>query len=60
MGAQIASLIAVHGYRVTLTDGFPEALPRAEERIDGQILDALYGAGIGTSSRDAARTNRAA
>jgi 3-hydroxybutyryl-CoA dehydrogenase len=57
MGAQIASLIAIHGYPVQLTDGFPEALPRAEERIDGQILDGLTGAGIGNVDRTAARAN---
>ena len=57
MGAQIASLIAIHGLAVKLTDGFPDALPRAEERIQGQILDGLIGAGIGTVDREAARAN---
>lgn len=52
MGAQIASLAAIHGYAVRLTDGFPEALPRAEERIDNQILDGLIGSGIGTLGKE--------
>lgn len=57
MGAQIASLIAIHGYQVHLTDGFPETLDKAAERIDGQILDGLVGAGIGTVDRAAALAN---
>ena len=57
MGAQIASLIAVHGYPVAVTDAIPEALARAEARIDEQILPALSGAGIGTASSYEARTN---
>ncbi len=57
MGAQIASLIAIHGYQVQLTDGFPETLGKADERIDGQILDGLVGAGIGTVDRTTARAN---
>ncbi|HRA47718.1 MAG TPA: 3-hydroxyacyl-CoA dehydrogenase family protein [Thermomicrobiales bacterium] len=59
MGAQIASLIAVHGYTVTLTDGFPETLPRAQQRIDQEILPALVAAGIGSLDQSAARANLA-
>jgi 3-hydroxybutyryl-CoA dehydrogenase len=57
MGAQIASLIAVHGFSVAITDASPEALTRAESRIDEQILPALSAAGIGTASSYEARAN---
>jgi 3-hydroxybutyryl-CoA dehydrogenase len=57
MGAQIASLIAIHGYPVAMTDTLPEALVRAESRVDEQILPALHDSGIGTTSIPAARAN---
>jgi 3-hydroxybutyryl-CoA dehydrogenase len=57
MGAQIASLIAIYGYPVAMTDTLPEALVRAELRIDEQILPALHDSGIGTTSTAAARAN---
>ncbi len=47
MGAQIASLIAVHGFTVRLTDGWPETLPRAAERIASDILPNLHRRQIG-------------
>jgi 3-hydroxybutyryl-CoA dehydrogenase len=57
MGAQIASLIAVHGHSVAVTDAIPEALARAETRIDEQILPALSAARIGTTGSYEARAN---
>jgi 3-hydroxybutyryl-CoA dehydrogenase len=57
MGAQIASLIAIHGYKVVITDAIAEALPKAEERINNQILDGLLSAGIGIVSREDALAN---
>lgn len=54
MGAQIASLIAIHGYDVMLTDAFPEALVKAEGRVTSQILDALIGSRIGIVPRETA------
>ena len=57
MGAQIASLIAIHGYSVTITDELPDALARSVSRIDGQILTELSGATIGSESVAAARAN---
>jgi 3-hydroxybutyryl-CoA dehydrogenase len=57
MGAQIASLIAIHGYPVTITDELPEALARSVSRIDGQILPELSGAATGLQSVAAARAN---
>ena len=57
MGAQIASLIAIHGYPVAMTDTLPEALARAELRIDEQILPALHDSSIGTTSTAAAQAN---
>jgi 3-hydroxybutyryl-CoA dehydrogenase len=57
MGAQIASLIAIHGYRVQLTDGFAEALPKASDRIERDILPHLVAAGIGSIDAPRARTN---
>jgi 3-hydroxybutyryl-CoA dehydrogenase len=57
MGAQIGSLIAIHGYPVTITDAFPEALDRAQQRIDEQILPQLERAEIGSVSRTDARAN---
>ena len=57
MGAQIASLIAIHGYPVAVTDAVPEALSNAITRIDGHILPELDRAGIGTRSLVDARAN---
>jgi 3-hydroxybutyryl-CoA dehydrogenase len=57
MGAQIGSLIAIHDYPVTITDAIPEALDRAQHRIDEQILPELARAGIGAVSRSEARAN---
>jgi 3-hydroxybutyryl-CoA dehydrogenase len=41
MGAQIATLAASHGYPVRLYDAAPEALRRAQERIQSDILPAI-------------------
>ena len=49
MGAQIGSLIAIHGYPVAITDAIPDALDRARLRIDEQILPELHRSG--TSGR---------
>jgi len=38
MGAQIASLIAAHGYQVALTDAITGALPKAERRSVEETL----------------------
>jgi 3-hydroxybutyryl-CoA dehydrogenase len=57
MGAQIGSLIAIHGYPVAITDAIPEALDRAQQRIAEQILPELHRAGIGTLDPDPARAN---
>lgn len=57
MGAQIGSLIAIHGYPVTITDAIPDALDRARLRIDEQILPELHRSGIGTLDPAEARTN---
>jgi 3-hydroxybutyryl-CoA dehydrogenase len=57
MGAQIGSLIAIHGYPVTITDAVPEALGRAKQRIAEQILPELEQSGIGTVSLSVARSN---
>ena len=56
MGAQIASLIAIHGYQVVLTDAVPDALAKAQVRIDNQILDALVESGAGTITKGDARS----
>lgn len=57
MGAQIGSLIAINGHHVAITDAVPEALTRAEVRIDEQILPELAKAGIGSRSAADARAN---
>ena len=57
MGAQIGSLIAIHGYPVAITDAIPAALDRAQQRIDDQILPELRRAGIGTLDPARARAN---
>jgi 3-hydroxybutyryl-CoA dehydrogenase len=59
MGAQIGSLIAINGHSVTITDALPEALTRAESRIDQQILPELAKAGIGSLSAAGGRANLA-
>jgi 3-hydroxybutyryl-CoA dehydrogenase len=57
MGAQIGSLIAIHDYPVAITDVIPEALDRAQQRIDEQVLLELHCAGIGTLDPAQARAN---
>lgn len=45
MGAQIGSLVAMSGREVRVFDALPEALDRAQLRIDADILPALKAAG---------------
>ena len=59
MGAQIGSLIAIHGHTVSITDALPDALTRAQSRIDEQILPELAKAGIGSLSAVEGRANLA-
>ena len=46
MGAQIGALTAFAGYDVTLFDADPDALARAGERIDAEILPAIAASGM--------------
>jgi len=57
MGAQIGSLIAIHGYPVAITDAIPDALGRAQQRIDEQVLPELQQSGTGTLDPAGARAN---
>jgi 3-hydroxybutyryl-CoA dehydrogenase len=57
MGAQIGALAAFAGHEVAIYDAVPEALPRAIERIERQILPEIARAGFVTGEIDAARAN---